>query len=87
MPKRTVIELSNNQGITVRVDDNGIGVITSHGIKTPGDPDSTKEQVFNAAIDGMEALILSSACAGVDISTFNFRTAIISAIYAITNNL
>jgi hypothetical protein len=85
--KRTVIELNDSQGITVRVDDDSTGVITSHGIKTPGDPDSTEEQVFNAAIDGMEALILSLACVGVNIDTPAFRYAVLSTLDAITNNL
>jgi hypothetical protein len=84
--KRTVINLSDVQGITVRVYDDGTGVITSHGIKTTGDPDSTEEQVFNASIDGMESLILSLACAGIDISTEAFKNAVISALDAITNN-
>jgi beta-lactamase superfamily II metal-dependent hydrolase len=87
MYKRTVIHLSNNQSITVRVDDDGTGVITSTGLKTTGDADSTEEQIMNAAIDGMEALILSLACAGVDISTEAFKTAIISANDALVNNI
>ena len=85
--KRTVIHFNDSQSITVRVDDNGTGVITSHGIKTPGDAASTEELMMNAAIDGMEALILSLACAGIDISTPAFKKAIISTNDALVNNI
>ena len=84
---RTVIHLTDTQSITVRVDKDGTGVITSAGLKTPGDADSTEELVMNAAIDGMEALILAIACAGIDISTPAFKEAIISANDALVNNI
>ena len=84
---RTVINLTDTQCISVRVDSDGTGVITSAGLKTPGDADSTEEQVMNAAIDGMEALILALACAGIDISTPAFKKAVISANDALVNNI
>ena len=86
MANRTItIQLNNSQSITILLDDKGVGTITSEEIKTAGDPDSVEEIQFNAAVDGMEALILSIACAGIDISTLAFKVAVVTALDAIGN--
>ena len=85
---RTItIKLTDTQSITVTSDGKGSGAVSSEGIKTEGDADSVEELVANAAVDGMEALILAAACAGIDISSPAFRTAVVSANDAITNNI
>jgi len=44
------------------------------------------DESYNSAIDGVEALILGLACAGVDISTTQFKAGCQSALEAIANN-
>jgi hypothetical protein len=44
-------------------------------------------RAYNHAIDGIEALILSLACAGVDIETEEFKQGIRDAIAGCANNL
>jgi len=43
-------------------------------------------QNFNAAVDGLESLLLAIACTGVDISTPEFQEAITTAYNAIDQN-
>ena len=86
MDKITVIPFAGGC-IRVCVTEAGAGSILSEGLKTQGDPDTTEEQAFNDAVDGMEALILGLACAGVDVSTKEFGIGVVSAIDAITNNI
>ena len=60
------------------------GSITSQ-LREPGR--GTLVRRFNAAIDGLEALILAHACAGVDIASPAYIEGIETAVDAIGNNL
>jgi hypothetical protein len=77
-------------GITVHLDREGSpdspaeGSITSQ-LKEPGR--GTLVRRFNAAVDGLEALILAHACAGVDIASPAYIEGIETAVDAIGNNL
>ncbi|NLF73208.1 MAG: hypothetical protein GX575_29580 [Candidatus Anammoximicrobium sp.] len=77
-------------GITVHLDQEcspdspGLGSITSQ-LKAPGR--GTLVRKFNAAIDGLEALILAHACAGVDITSPAYIEGIETAVDAIGNHL
>jgi len=77
-------------GITVHLaqesspDSLGRGSITSQ-LKEPGR--GTLVCTFNAAIDGLEALILAHACAGVDITSPAYIEGIETAVDAIGNHL
>ena len=76
-------------GITVRLDrkntakTSGAGMITSD-LKGPGK--SAGDRFFNAAIDGLESLILAHACAGVDVKSPAYIEGIETAVDAITNH-
>ena len=76
-------------GITIRLDRKntaktpGAGTITSD-LKTPGK--SAGDRLFNAAIDGLESLILAHACAGVDVESPAYVEGIETAIEATTNH-
>ena len=77
-------------GITVHLDQESTpdsparGSITSQ-LKEPGR--GTLVRAFNAAIDGLEALILAHACAGVDIASPAYIEGIETAVDAIGNHL
>ena len=77
-------------GITVHLDresspeSRAEGSITSQ-LKEPGR--GTLVRRFNAAIDGLEALILAHACAGVDIASPAYIEGIETAVDAIGNHL
>jgi hypothetical protein len=77
----------NHIDVTIDTDKNGkfVASITSEGFHLNKDePDYDVE--YEAAIDGFESLILGLACAGVDISTEQFREGVVSAVDAIGNN-
>lgn len=73
---------SGNQAIVVTLlPDHTSGSISSN--LQDDDPDAVE---FNAAIDGVESLLLSLVCQGIDISQQQFVEAIFSSIEAIGNN-
>jgi hypothetical protein len=81
---KTRIDLIGTSYIEIEIFHTGEGQILSEGLRC-GD-DYYKMDEYNVAIDGMESLILGLACAGVDVSTPQFRDGIISALDAIANN-
>ena len=97
MSKQIIVNL--NGGTALDEDDKGFkitlvkvkglrrpsGVMESQGIKRPGDADSMEELCFNAAVDGVEALVLCLACAGVDVTSKPVLDAINTALDAINN--
>jgi hypothetical protein len=76
-------------GITVRLvrestaKTPGAGAITSD-VKAPGK--TAAQRPYNAAIDGLESLILAQACAGVDIETPAYLEGVETAVEAIFNH-
>jgi len=68
-------------GIVVTLDGDGAGTITSE-LKDQG---MNLEQ-YNAAIDGLESVILAHACAGIDVTTSAYLEGVETAVEAITNN-
>ena len=77
-------------GITVHLDRECSPGSPAHGsiisqLKEPGRGILVRR--FNAAIDGLEALILAHACAGVDIASPAYIEGIETAVDAIGNNL
>jgi hypothetical protein len=67
-------------GIEVEVTPNGTGSITSNM------KDDHDAEEYNAAVDGLEALILGHACAGIDICSPAYITGIRSAWEALVNH-
>jgi len=78
--------------ITVEVlptpDEDGyvFGNVTSTVKITEDDLDESDSQ-YNAACEGIEALLLSLACSGVDISGENWHNGITDALNSCSNNL
>lgn len=72
--------------ITIHVDGDG-GSITTSGLHETGDSeeDETLDQ-YNAAIDGVESLLLALACAGVNVGTSQYADAVLAAVNAIGDN-
>lgn len=79
----TVIDLKC-YGIIVTLDGRGEGSIVSDLKETDG-PQINME--FNAAMDGIESLVLAQACMGCDIASPAYLEALESAVEACTNNL
>ena len=75
-------------GITVTLEP-GIGNSTGGAIASllAEDPNDQDNIAFNAAIDGIEAMILACACEGIDIESPAFIAAIETAVEAAANNL
>jgi len=69
--------------ITVLLEDKTSGTISSdlHVIEAGGD-----EEAYNAAVDGLESLVLAHACAGVNIEDKRYVAGLKSAIEGIANN-
>ncbi len=76
-PKRLI-----DLGINVATDGKGSGSISSN-LHCNGSDLSDME--YNAAIDGLESLILACACAGIDVNSSNFVEAVQTAIDGIGN--
>ena len=71
-------------GIVVELDNNGNGTITSTDLKTEhNDPE---DELYNAAMDGIESMILAHACAGVDITTPAYIEGIETAVDTCAQN-
>ena len=76
-------------GITIRLDRKntaktpGAGTIASD-LKVPGT--SAANRQYNAAIDGLESLILAHACVGVDVMSPDYVEGIETAVEAIANH-
>ena len=76
-------------GITIRLDRKntaktpGAGTIASD-LKAPGK--TAADRQYNAAIDGLESLILAHACAGVDMESPAYVEGIETAVEAIANH-
>jgi hypothetical protein len=76
-------------GLTVRLDRQntretpGCGTITSD-LKIPGR--TAVDRLFNAAIDGLESLVLAHACGGVDVASPAYVEGIETAVDAIANH-
>ena len=70
-------------GITVKVE-NGSGSITSTDLKTKHNDE--EDELYNAAIDGIESMILAHACAGIDINSPEYIEGIKTAVESCSNN-
>ena len=80
--------------IYVHVDEAKAGEISSDlhesgtlfGYARPFEGEGGTWDEYNAAIDGLEALILAHACAGIDIMDPKYQEGIVTAVEAISNN-
>jgi len=70
-------------GIIVKVV-NGSGSITSTDLKI--EHNNEKDELYNAAIDAIESMILAHACAGIDINTPEYIEGIETAVNSCANN-
>jgi hypothetical protein len=54
--------------------------------ETESRDDIEARRIFNAAVDGVESLILAAACQGIDVETEAFRNAVQTALDAVGNS-
>lgn len=85
----TTIQINSTSYIEIPIHENStgklVGYVISKGLHLKeSDPEYNRD--YDSAIDGLESLILGLACAGVDISTEQFKEGVISAVDAISNN-
>ena len=73
--------------IDIQLDGKGGGSITSNLKSDPDDgiPDDGDE-FYDAAIDGIEALIMAHACSGVDVADRRYIDGILAAVEGAANN-
>lgn len=71
-------------GIEVHLDNHGGGCITSTDLKT--EHNDEEDELYNAAMDGIESMILAHSCAGVDITTKEYLEGITTSVEACANN-
>lgn len=75
-------------GIVVTLDGNGAGTIKSDLHESSDNPDTKADAfLYDAAVDGIEAMILAHAVAGIDITTPAYLAGIETAVEACGNNL
>ena len=77
-------------GITIRLVRSNTAAEPCSGTITSdlkGSARTAAERLYNAAIDGLESLILAHACAGVDVEALAYVEGIETAVEAITNHL
>jgi hypothetical protein len=77
-------------GITICLNRENTAKAPGHGTITSNLQPAGKaavEKLFNAAIDGVESLILGHACAGVDVASPAYVEGIETAVEAIGNRL
>lgn len=72
--------------ITIEFDDNVI-TIESNSIQSNLHETGDNCELYNAAIDGIESLILALSCAGIDAGSKEFVGAVKTAVDACANNL
>ena len=74
-------------GIVVESDTDKLekGSIVTISSDLHGDPEEGVDSLFDAAIDGLEALILAHACSGIDITTDDYKQGIKTALDAISD--
>ena len=77
MPDSELIE------IKIALDGEGNGEITSD---LHMDEDNDEDETYNSAIDGLEALVLAQACAGLNVTSQKYAEALETAVDAIANN-
>jgi hypothetical protein len=80
--------------IVVTTDGKGSGSINSslkednpHPVQPKLEGDETMHAEFDAAMDGIESLVLACACNGIDITRSEFVQAIESAVESCENHL
>jgi hypothetical protein len=87
-PRARIIRLPC-YGITIRLvranttTEPGSGTITSD---LKGSARTAAEHLYNAAVDGLESLILAHACAGIDVASLTYVEGVETAIEAIANH-
>jgi hypothetical protein len=80
------LNLPDGASITLTSNGKGQNDLESDGLKyeEDGDPETA---IYNAAIDGIESLVLAQWAAGIDVTTAAYREALETAVEAISSNL
>ncbi len=81
-----VIELSDGASVTLTSNGQGQNDLESDGLKYEEDDDPATA-IYNAAIDGVESLVLAQWAAGIDVSTPAYKAALETTVEALTTNL
>lgn len=86
MPDPKTYEFDADGHWTVHLTGDGGASISTEGVKAEYEADGSEEaqlaELYNAAIDGIESLVLALACAGIDVSEPQIVEAVETAIAA-----
>lgn len=77
------LNLPGNQYIHLTPAENGSASMGSNLHEDPGVPGAA---TYNAAIDGLEALMMAQHCAGIDVTEPKYAEAVATALEAIANH-
>jgi hypothetical protein len=81
---RKIKTIKLRYGIVIELYDNGSGTITSTDLKTEhNDPE---DELYNAAMDGIESMILAHAISGVDVTAPEYLEGITTAVDSCAQN-
>ncbi len=80
------IHLPDEASITLTSDGKGQNDLESDGLKYEEDDDPATA-IYNAAIDGVESLVLAQWAAGIDVTTPAYQAALETTVEALTSNL
>ncbi len=79
------IQLNDNDWFEINTE-NGGGSISSN-FKAWSTPLDVSQEDFNAAVDGIEGLLLAMACEGIPLNTPHMKRSISMALESAANNL
>ncbi|MCU0703317.1 MAG: hypothetical protein MUF18_04930 [Fimbriiglobus sp.] len=79
------ITLSDGATITLTSDGKGQNDLESDGLKYEED-DDPQTAIYNAAIDGVESLVLAQWAAGVDVTSAAYKESLETTVEALTSN-
>jgi hypothetical protein len=88
---RTIIEVTPDSRLVVDYEPGGGGRVDCEGLHDDAVPAETPEDArdrsrWNYIVDGITALVLAHACAGVDIEAAAYRRGVVDALDQADNN-
>lgn len=88
---RTIIEITPESRVVVDYEPGGSGRVECEGLHEEAVPSETLEDArdrsrWNHIVDGITALILAHACAGVDIEAEAYKQGVVTAFEQADNN-
>ena len=85
------ITIETLNGIQVILNDNGKGITIASNLReffeVPKNPTTIEQEQISSVIDALESFILALACAGVNISSSEFKEGLQTSVESIANHI